>query len=129
MNSAWYIAIICVLILGLGAVMAGDGVGWPPEKLRIILTGGGTGGHVNPALAIAEGIKKREPAVRFLYIGVRGKAESVIVKRAGYPSPVCLLGGIPRIKALLSAGAFSLQTDLGTSCSAAIILLGLLPAG
>ena len=51
---------------------------------RIVLTGGGTGGHVNPALAIAEGIKSREPETRFLYIGVKNKAESVIVNKAGY---------------------------------------------
>jgi len=52
----------------------------------VILTGGGTGGHVNPALAIAEAVKERNPGARFLYVGVSGKAESVIVTRAGYPS-------------------------------------------
>jgi UDP-N-acetylglucosamine--N-acetylmuramyl-(pentapeptide) pyrophosphoryl-undecaprenol N-acetylglucosamine transferase len=51
---------------------------------RVILTGGGTGGHVNPALAIAEAIKQKEPHSQFLYVGLRGKAESVIVTRAGY---------------------------------------------
>jgi UDP-N-acetylglucosamine--N-acetylmuramyl-(pentapeptide) pyrophosphoryl-undecaprenol N-acetylglucosamine transferase len=51
---------------------------------RVILTGGGTGGHVNPALAIAEAIKQKEPDSQFLYVGLRGKAESVIVTRAGY---------------------------------------------
>ncbi|MBW1980600.1 MAG: murein biosynthesis integral membrane protein MurJ [Deltaproteobacteria bacterium] len=52
---------------------------------RVILTGGGTGGHVNPALAIAESIKEQSPAAEFLYVGVQGRAESVIVTRAGYP--------------------------------------------
>ncbi len=55
------------------------------DERRVILTGGGTGGHVNPALAIAEGIRNRDPGTKFLYVGVRGKAETVIVLRAGYP--------------------------------------------
>ncbi len=62
---------------------------------RIILTGGGTGGHVNPALAIAEGIKTREPASKFLYVGVRGKAEGIIVRRAGYPIRFVASEGYP----------------------------------
>ncbi|NTU47369.1 MAG: hypothetical protein HGA84_00005, partial [Syntrophobacteraceae bacterium] len=55
------------------------------DEPRVILSGGGTGGHVNPALAIAEGIRNRDPGTKFLYVGVCGKAETVIVRRAGYP--------------------------------------------
>ena len=62
---------------------------------RVILTGGGTGGHVNPALAIAEAIKQKEPHSQFLYVGLRGKAESVIVTRAGYPIRYVLASGYP----------------------------------
>jgi UDP-N-acetylglucosamine--N-acetylmuramyl-(pentapeptide) pyrophosphoryl-undecaprenol N-acetylglucosamine transferase len=62
---------------------------------RVILTGGGTGGHVNPALAIAEAIKQKEPNVRFLYVGMRGKAESIIVTRAGYPIRYVWAHGFP----------------------------------
>jgi UDP-N-acetylglucosamine--N-acetylmuramyl-(pentapeptide) pyrophosphoryl-undecaprenol N-acetylglucosamine transferase len=62
---------------------------------RVILTGGGTGGHVNPALAIAEAIKQKEPNVRFLYVGMRGKAESIIVTRAGYPIRYVRAHGFP----------------------------------
>ena len=64
---------------------------------RIVLAGGGTGGHVNPALAIAEGIKSREPETRFLYIGVKDKAESVIVKKAGYELRFVCSEGYPGI--------------------------------
>ncbi|HAQ61402.1 TPA: hypothetical protein DCR49_05300, partial [Candidatus Delongbacteria bacterium] len=39
--------------------------------MKYILTGGGTGGHVYPALAIAEHIKKNEPDAEFLYIGTK----------------------------------------------------------
>ena len=62
---------------------------------RVILTGGGTGGHVNPALAIAEAIKEMDENVRFLYIGMRGKAESIIVTRAGYPIRYVRAYGFP----------------------------------
>lgn len=62
---------------------------------RVILTGGGTGGHVNPALAIAEKIKELNPNARFLYVGVQGKAESVIVTRAGYPIRYVKARGFP----------------------------------
>jgi len=43
------------------------------RETRVVLTGGGTGGHVNPALAIAEDIQKREPDAKFLYVGVRAR--------------------------------------------------------
>lgn len=68
------------------------------REARVILTGGGTGGHVNPALAIAEGIKRKEPDTRFLYVGVSGKAESVIVRRAGYPLKFVTSEGFPGLR-------------------------------
>ncbi|MCL1848325.1 MAG: undecaprenyldiphospho-muramoylpentapeptide beta-N-acetylglucosaminyltransferase [Clostridiales bacterium] len=52
---------------------------------RVIVTGGGTGGHIYPALAIADGIKKRWPDTDVRYIGGRGGMESRIVPQAGYP--------------------------------------------
>jgi UDP-N-acetylglucosamine--N-acetylmuramyl-(pentapeptide) pyrophosphoryl-undecaprenol N-acetylglucosamine transferase len=93
---------------------------------RIVLTGGGTGGHVNPALAIAEGIKKREPAVRFLYVGVRGKAESVIVNRAGYELRFVASAGFPGLKPSLGLARFLCLLALGVM-QAAIILLRFTP--
>jgi UDP-N-acetylglucosamine--N-acetylmuramyl-(pentapeptide) pyrophosphoryl-undecaprenol N-acetylglucosamine transferase len=78
------------------------------EGERVILTGGGTGGHVNPALAIAEALKQRNPDTRFLYVGVRGRAESVIVARAGYPIRYVHAWGFPGWRpsgALLRFGA------------------------
>ena len=47
--------------------------------MKFVLTGGGTGGHVYPALAIAESLKARYDTAEFLYIGVRGRAEEKIV--------------------------------------------------
>jgi len=51
--------------------------------VKYILTGGGTGGHVYPALAISEEIRRRYPQSECIYIGVAGKAEEKIL--AGYP--------------------------------------------
>jgi len=51
--------------------------------MRIILSGGGTGGHIYPALAIAQGLKERLPSVDLLYIGTRQGMESKLVPEAG----------------------------------------------
>ncbi len=83
------------------------------EGPRVLLTGGGTGGHVNPALAIAEGIRNRDPATQFLYVGVKGKAESVIVKRAGYPLCFVVSEGFPGIRPSLSTLRFLIKVSLG----------------
>ena len=80
---------------------------------RVLLTGGGTGGHVNPALAIAEAIKEREPDVEFLYVGVQGKAESVIVTRAGYPIKYIDAVAFPGFRPSLSLVKFLLTLSLG----------------
>ena len=39
------------------------------RKLRVLLTGGGTGGHIYPALAVADRLKMLRPEVEFLYVG------------------------------------------------------------
>ena len=52
------------------------------KRETFIFTGGGTGGHVAPALAIAEGIRANHPGAFFLYVGVQGKAEDGMVQKA-----------------------------------------------
>ncbi len=81
---------------------------------RVILTGGGTGGHVNPALAIAEAMKQKNPNVQFLYVGLRGKAESVIVTRAGYPIRYVSAYGFPGFRPSLALARFVLAVSVGT---------------
>lgn len=51
---------------------------------RVIISGGGTGGHLFPALAIADAIRKKEPSAAILFVGARGKIEMERVPRAGY---------------------------------------------
>lgn len=51
---------------------------------RIIIAGGGTGGHIFPAIAIANALKKIEPAIEILFVGANGKMEMEKVPQAGY---------------------------------------------
>ncbi len=50
----------------------------------IIIAGGGTGGHIFPAIAIANAIKKMQPQTEFLFVGAKGKMEMEKVPQAGY---------------------------------------------
>ena len=52
--------------------------------MRVILTGGGTGGHVNPALAIADVIKKHDPEAVIAYVGTKKGIENKLVGKEGY---------------------------------------------
>ncbi len=51
---------------------------------RIIISGGGTGGHIYPAIAIANAIAELEPSVEILFVGAKGKMEMEKVPAAGY---------------------------------------------
>ena len=54
------------------------------EVVRIIIAGGGTGGHIFPALAIANALKKINPGVEILFVGAKGKMEMEKIPEAGY---------------------------------------------
>jgi len=54
------------------------------KKMKIIISGGGTGGHIFPAIAIADAVKKRNPDVEILFVGALGKMEMEKVPAAGY---------------------------------------------
>lgn len=51
---------------------------------RVIISGGGTGGHIFPAIAIADEIKRRNPLAKVLFVGAKGKMEMEKVPQAGY---------------------------------------------
>lgn len=53
------------------------------RKTRLILTGGGTSGHVNPALAMGRAFESKLESTEILYVGVKGRAEEKIVPKAG----------------------------------------------
>ncbi len=54
------------------------------EETRIIISGGGTGGHIFPAVSIANAIRKIEPNARILFVGAEGRMEMTRVPAAGY---------------------------------------------
>lgn len=51
---------------------------------RILISGGGTGGHIFPALSIAEAVKRRHPDAEILFVGAEGRMEMQRVPAAGY---------------------------------------------
>jgi len=67
-----------------------------PLKPRFILSGGGTGGHIYPALAIAEGLKQKYPEAEILFVGARDKMEMQKVPQAGYPIEGLWIAGLQR---------------------------------
>lgn len=64
--------------------------------MRVIVSGGGTGGHIYPALALIKEIKKREPNAEFLYIGTEKGLESTLVKREDIPFKTIHITGFKR---------------------------------
>ena len=63
---------------------------------RIIIAGGGTGGHIFPAIAIANAIKLQQPDANILFIGAKGKMEMEKVPQAGYPIKGLDIAGFDR---------------------------------
>ncbi|MEP7253361.1 MAG: undecaprenyldiphospho-muramoylpentapeptide beta-N-acetylglucosaminyltransferase [Ginsengibacter sp.] len=54
------------------------------DSVRVIIAGGGTGGHIFPALAIANALKKVNPGIEILFVGAKGKMEMDKIPEAGY---------------------------------------------
>lgn len=66
------------------------------KKLRIILSGGGTGGHIYPAIAIANEISERYPDTSILFVGAKDRMEMQKVPQAGYEIVGLWISGIQR---------------------------------
>ena len=66
------------------------------SELRFILSGGGTGGHIYPAIAIANELKFRFPNSKFLFVGAKDKMEMQKVPQAGYNIIGLWIAGLQR---------------------------------
>ncbi len=64
--------------------------------MNVIFTCGGTGGHINPAIAIADLLKQRHPDCNILFIGATGKMEETLVPKAGYDLKCLPASGLSR---------------------------------
>lgn len=63
---------------------------------RFLISGGGTGGHIYPAIAIADELKATYPDADFLFVGAQGRMEMELVPKAGYPIKGLWITGIQR---------------------------------
>lgn len=74
---------------------------FPAVALKVLIAGGGTGGHLFPGIAIAQELQKRYPSVEVRFLGTGRRLESRILKEAGYAHtqlPISGLKGITGIK-------------------------------
>lgn len=65
-------------------------------EIKVIISGGGSGGHIFPAIAIANHIKQTWPGADILFIGAKGKMEMEKVPQAGYPIEGLWISGLQR---------------------------------
>jgi len=73
-------------------------------SVKIIIAGGGTGGHIFPAIAIANAIKKLQPEVQILFVGAKGKMEMEKVPQAGYEIKGLDIAGFNRSSLIKNIG-------------------------
>lgn len=64
--------------------------------MKILFAGGGTAGHINPALAIAGCLREQEPDVQILYVGAKGGMEEKLVPASGYEFKSITVSGFQR---------------------------------
>ena len=92
--------------------------------MRVLMTGGGTAGHINPALAIADKIKEKNPDAEILFVGAKGRMETRLVPAAGYPIRTQTVRGFQRKLTLKNIGRNVLAAvDVVTSSAASANIL------
>lgn len=64
--------------------------------MRVLMTGGGTAGHINPALTIAKALQAAYPGCEILFVGAEGRMETRLVPAAGFPIETMKVSGFSR---------------------------------
>ncbi len=64
--------------------------------MKIMFVAGGTGGHINPAIAVANEVKRLVPTAEILFVGTEGRMETRIVPKAGFPLKTLKMNGFSR---------------------------------
>src|SRR5438552_14335921 len=80
---------------------------WEDKRMtgkKIIIAGGGTGGHIFPAIAIANAIKQLQPGAEILFVGAKGKMEMEKVPQAGYRIEGLNIAGFNRSSLIKNIG-------------------------
>lgn len=88
--------------------------------MRVILTGGGTGGHIFPALALGRYIRGKNPGAEILFVGAKEGLEEHIVPQAGFALKTLQIKGFPRRLSPRLLHAFTLLGSSITSAAAII---------
>lgn len=73
-------------------------------NIKVLISGGGTGGHIFPAVAIAQQIKAEFPHAEFLFVGANGKMEMEKIPQLGYPIKGLNIAGFDRGNLLSNIG-------------------------
>jgi UDP-N-acetylglucosamine--N-acetylmuramyl-(pentapeptide) pyrophosphoryl-undecaprenol N-acetylglucosamine transferase len=91
---------------------------------RVIITGGGTGGHIFPAISIANALKQADPSIEILFAGAKGGMEMNVVPQYGYKIEGVTISGIARSlspQSILKNLAFPFKFLMGMNESARIV--------
>jgi len=100
------------------------------EQLRIQIAGGGTGGHLFPALAVADELRRRHPRLEITFVGARRGIERKLVPQAGYALRLLRLSGmkgrglVARLSAGAAAGWAVLRCAIWTIASRPALVIG-----
>lgn len=81
-----------------------DASAYPIRGRRVIIAGGGTGGHIFPAIAIANALKKMDDSIEILFVGAKGKMEMEKVPQAGYKIEGLDIAGFNRSSLIKNIG-------------------------
>lgn len=80
--------------------------------MKVIMAGGGTGGHIYPALAIAQGISKKWPKSEIIFVGTKNGIETTIIPETGLPLVLISAEGLNRSSMLKALGS-ALKVPVG----------------